>query len=90
MAHTFPTWTTVKIWTRRCLRHVQQWCRHTWHRLAHEPGYAEALAALAVAATELFIRGEAARRFLTELVHTLLTVIRALFREPPDLDGGWA
>ena len=83
------TWTALKTRARRCLHRTRQWCRDTWHRITHEPGYAEAVAALLLAANELFVRGEALRRFLTELVHALLTGIRSLLRERPELDQSY-
>jgi hypothetical protein len=84
------SWATLQIQTRHCARHARQWCHDTWHRITHDPGYADAVAALLLAAIELLVRGQEARRFLTRLIHTLLTVIRSL-QHGPDLDEGyWA
>ena len=75
---------------RLCARHARQWCRDTWHRITHDPAYADAVAALLLEVTDLFVRGQAVRRFLTRLVHTLLMIIRSV-RDEPDLDEGyWA
>ena len=60
-----------------------------WRRLTNEPGYAEAVAALAIAAADLFVGGPQLRRLVRQAASTFVIVIRSLMGDGGMPDPYW-
>lgn len=71
----------LKAHVRRRLRRARDWVSWVLERLRHEPGYAEAIAAVAVAATELLARGPRTPRLVRDSARLLVAVLRSRRRD---------
>lgn len=63
---------------RSLLKQFCGWFSGIWARLIGEPGYAEAMAALAVAIVEIFFTNHRVRRLAREAGRTFTLLIRSL------------
>lgn len=68
---------------------VAHWVMGIWRRVTSEPGYAEAVAALVIAAADLFVGGLRLRRLLHEAASTFVIVVRSLMRDQGMPDTYW-
>ena len=80
--------------TRRTAAKVRSWLGWVWSRVAREPGYIEAVADLAVAVADLFLRDHALRRVVREAARTFVVVMRSILRRddhtsPTDVGTPW-
>lgn len=69
---------------RQLLDRLRAWARWVWHRITGEPGYAEALADLAVAVADLFLREEAIRRLVHQAARAFAVTAHSLLRGPDE------
>ncbi|MBM7512296.1 hypothetical protein JOD65_001840 [Nocardioides cavernae] len=73
----------------RCLR---QWGVWVWERVTGEPGYIDALADLTLAAANLLVSGNRARRTMAAATHVVVAIVRTIWRrnEEGDPQHLWA
>lgn len=87
---------------RRTVAKVRSWLRWVWSRVAGEPGYIEAIADLAVALADLFLRDPGVSRVAREAARTFVVMMTSILHRDDvtasdhnnpwegDPDWGWA
>lgn len=75
----------LRMWASGHRKRIRSWMRWVWHRIVHERGYLEALAALGVVLSELLCRDRAVRRLIREITRAVVVILRALL--PPTDDA---
>ena len=61
-------------------KEIGRWVKGIWRRLTNEPGYAEAVAELVVAAADLFVNGQQLRCLLADLQSAVTAKMRSKHR----------
>lgn len=70
----------LSAFTRRVGAKLRSWMAWAWSRVAGEPGYIEAVADLAVAVADLFVRDPSVRWVVREAARTFVVMMRSILR----------